>query len=391
MQKKWKREASMHLQNIWIYFENGVFLEAKSFGKDGTCIGEAIFNTSLTGYQEIITDPSYAGQFIVFCMPEIGIVGCNEKDMESQKSFAKGVFIRNLNKMASNFRSTENLISFFKKQQLMGICNVDTRNIVRMLRDNGAMSMIASTVINNASILKEHLRNAKKIHEINYVKEISTQYHYTHIYKTFNFMTFNYDMVKYDDNKKRIIAIDYGIKKNILNELSQAGLIVEVMSESFNPHDIVQRYQAKEIGGVFLSNGPGDPLILHNQIEKIKMLIAAKIPIFGICLGHQLLSNAYGYTTYKLKFGQHGGNHPVKNMQTGELEITSQNHNYNVPEEISNVAIITHRNLFDNTIEGVRYKDFPIFSVQYHPEASPGPKEAHKIFAEFAKMVMPTV
>ena len=193
MQKKWKRGASMHLQNIWIYFENGVFLEAKSFGKDGTCIGEAIFNTSLTGYQEIITDPSYAGQFIVFCMPEIGIVGCNEKDMESQKSFAKGVFIRNLNKMTSNFRSTENLISFFKKQQLMGICNVDTRNIVRMLRDNGAMSMIASTVINNASILKEHLRNAKKIHEINYVKEISTQYHYTHVYKTFNFMTFNYD------------------------------------------------------------------------------------------------------------------------------------------------------------------------------------------------------
>lgn len=382
----------MQLQDVWIYFENDVFIQAKSFGVSGTSIGEAVFNTSLSGYQEIISDPSYAGQFIIFCMPEIGIVGCNDKDMESRKSFAKGVLIRNLSTIKSNFRGTQSLSAFFKDQGLMGICNIDTRSLVKMLRDNGAMNMIASTQISDKDALKETLKKAQKIHEINYIKEVSTQESYIHANANFDFTTFDYRKIDIcDKTRKRIVAIDYGIKRNILNELTEVGLLVEVVGQDFHAQTLIKRYENKEIGGIFLSNGPGDPLLLQDQIEKIKLLIQAKIPMFGICLGHQLLSNAYGYPTYKLKFGQHGGNHPVKNIQTNILEITAQNHNYNVPESICEVATITHRNLFDNTIEGVYYKDSEVFSVQHHPESSPGPKEASKIFQEFARIVRKTL
>ncbi|RDU62405.1 carbamoyl phosphate synthase small subunit [Helicobacter didelphidarum] len=382
----------MELHDIWLYFEHGVLIKAKGFGAKGTSIGEAVFNTSLSGYQEIISDPSYAGQFIVFCMPEIGIVGCNEKDMESRQAFAKGVLIRNLSNIKSNFRATENLDSFFRRHNLIGICNVDTRSIVKMLRDNGAMMMIASTQMQTREELCSVLQKAKKIHEINYVQEVSTKENYIHDCSIFNFKNFDYEKIDINDkDRKKIIAIDYGIKRNILNELTRAGLVVEVVNEDFNPHDLIKRYEAKEIGGIFLSNGPGDPLFLQNQIKKVKVLIKTKIPMFGICLGHQILSNAHGFPTYKLQFGQHGGNHPVKNYSDNTLEITSQNHNYNVPESICEVATITHRNLFDNTIEGVQYKDSPIFSVQHHPEASPGPKEASTLFTKFAKIVTSTL
>ncbi|RDU61744.1 glutamine-hydrolyzing carbamoyl-phosphate synthase small subunit [Helicobacter sp. MIT 14-3879] len=423
----------MLLQDIFIYFENDVYVRAKGFGATHFAseyvVGEAVFNTSLTGYQEIITDPSYAGQFITFCMPEIGIVGCNQQDMESRKVFARGIIVRNLSKIKSNFRAQENLLSFCEKYNLLGICNINTRQIVQMLRNNGAMMMIASNVLRDKDSLRTALQHAKKIQDINLVQEVSTQHAYIHKDSIFDFKHFNYgsvvtsdqdskqpkeshqdslgiahrDSINHDATEsmtnslnvkqcyKKIIAIDFGIKRNILNELTAAGLFVEVIPYDFNPHDIIRKYQEKEIGGVFLSNGPGDPQSLQDQIDKIKLLIKAKIPMFGICLGHQLLSNAFGYPTYKLKFGQHGGNHPVRNLQTNALEITAQNHNYNVPESISEVAFITHRNLFDNTIEGVRYKDYPIFSVQHHPEASPGPKEASKLFREFANIVDSTV
>ncbi len=382
----------MELHDIWLYFANGLFLKAKGFGKKGTAIGEVVFNTSMTGYQEIISDPSYAGQFIVFCMPEIGIVGCNPQDMESRQAFAKGVLIRNLSKISSNFRATQDLHAFFAMQNLMGICNVDTRGIVKMLRDNGAMMMIASSQLQTKEALQDMLYKAKKIEEINHVAEVSTKTSYIHNEGTFDFTHFDYTKLPYDTkHKKRIVAIDYGIKRNILNELSAAGLLVEVVPYTYQADILIERYKKKEIGGVFLSNGPGDPILLQEQINMIKQLITAKIPIFGICLGHQLLSNAHGYATYKLKFGQHGGNHPVKNMQTNTLEITAQNHNYNVPESIAAVANITHRNLFDNTIEGVYYKDSPIFSVQHHPESSPGPREASKLFTAFEAIVSQTI
>ena len=378
----------MKLHDIWLYFANGLLLQAKGFGREGTAIGEAVFNTSMTGYQEIISDPSYAGQFIVFCMPEIGIVGCNPQDMESRQPFAKGVLIRNLSSISSNFRSTQDLQSFFIDNNLMGICDIDTRGIVKMLRDNGAMMMIASSELKDKESLQKALQVAKKIEEINYVAEVSTKEAYIHDESIFDFASFSYPKIDIDDKtKKKIVALDYGIKRNILNELSQVGLIVEVVPHTFDAKTLIERYKQKEISGIFLSNGPGDPVLLQDQIEKIKLFIKEKIPIFGICLGHQLLSNAHGYTTYKLKFGQHGGNHPVKNMQTNTLEITAQNHNYNVPESIIEVATITHRNLFDNTIEGVCYKDSPIFSVQHHPESSPGPREASKLFADFKDLL----
>lgn len=377
------------LKDIFIYFENGLFIKAKGFGSSETITGEAVFNTSLSGYQEIITDPSYAGQFIVFCMPEIGIVGFNDIDFESRGVFAKAVIMRKASHFYSNFRGRENIISFFEKNNLLGICDIDTRGIVKMLRDKGAMNLVASSVIKDKETLADTLSKSKKIKDINYIKEVSTPAPYTHNEGVFCFETFTYSKENNKD-KKKILAIDFGIKKNILNELNNAGLIVEVIPYDFKAKDIINRFRAKEIGGVFLSNGPGDPLILTEIIEEIKELIAIKIPIFGICLGHQLLSIAHGYDTFKLKFGQHGANHPVKNVVSGELEITSQNHNYTIPEEIEEVALITHRNLFDNTIEGVRYKDSPIFSVQHHPEASPGPKESSKIFSDFAKIVLPT-
>lgn len=247
------------------------------------------------------------------------------------------------------------------------------------------MMMIASTQVSDKEELKKLLESAPRIEEINYIQEVSTKTAYTHtdgVYDPFNF--------RYNDApapKARIAAIDFGVKRNILNELTQAGIEVEVLPNTFSGDDLIARYDAREIDGVFLSNGPGDPLVLRGEQEEIKKLIARRIPLFGICLGHQLLSIAHGYDTHKLKFGHHGGNHPVKNVQTGMVEITAQNHNYNVPESVREIAEVTHINLFDNTIEGLRYKDAPVFSVQHHPEASPGPKESRYIFGEFLSMI----
>lgn len=373
------------MRDVWIYLENGIYLSAKSFGAEGTQVGEIVFNTSLTGYQEIISDPSYAGQFITFTMPEIGNVGVNDEDMESFKAHCKGVIVRQYQSQYSSFRAQEALHTFLAKHGVLGICDIDTRYLTKMLRTEGAMMMIASTVVSDKGELKALLEAAPRIEEINYIEEVSTKVAYTHssgVYDPFSF--------RYNDApiaKARIAAIDFGVKRNILNELTQAGLEVEVLPNTFSGDDLIARYDAKEIDGVFLSNGPGDPLVLKGEQEEIKKLIARRIPLFGICLGHQLLSIAHGYDTHKLKFGHHGGNHPVKNVMTGMVEITAQNHNYNVPESVREIADVTHINLFDNTIEGLRYKDAPIFSVQHHPEASPGPKESRYIFSEFLNLI----
>lgn len=372
------------MQDVYLYFENGLFLQAQSFGASQTSVGEVVFNTSMTGYQEIITDPSYAGQFILFTMPEIGIIGTNPQDMESRGIFCKGIIVKDYNEFYSNFRATESLGDFLKSQNALGISGLDTRSLTKTIRNNGSMMMIASTQISSQKELKNILDNSKKIQDINLIPEVSTLKSYIHTHSTFDFNTFDYAPAK---TSKKIIAIDFGAKQNILNELTAVGLEVEVMPHCFEASEIIKRFQKGEVKGVFLSNGPGDPLMLKSEISQIKLLIEAKIPIFGICLGHQLLSIANGYETYKLKFGHHGGNHPVKNLLTQSVEITSQNHNYSVPDEIAEIAEITHRNLFDGTIEGVRYKNAPIFSVQHHPEASPGPKESSNLFREFANMI----
>ena len=372
------------MEKIYIYLENGTYLEADSFGASGTQIGEIVFNTSMSGYQEITTDPSYAGQFVTFTAPEIGNVGVNDDDMESTKVHCKGVFVRAYNDKYSNFRGTKTYSELLKENGTLGICNIDTRYLTKMLRNEGAMMMIASTEVSDINELKELLAKEPRIEDINYIEQVSTKESYIHKSGAWDHSQMNYSKAVMSD--KKIVVIDFGVKRNILNELVQSGLEVEVIPSTFKAADLITRFEAGEIGGVFLSNGPGDPLTLTAEKEQVEELIKTSIPIFAICLGHQMLSIAHGFDTYKLKFGQHGGNHPVKN-EKNTVEITAQNHNYNVPDSITAIAKITHQNLFDNTIEGVRYNKGNIFSVQHHPEASPGPHESKYIFDEFAKIV----
>ncbi|MBE2984527.1 glutamine-hydrolyzing carbamoyl-phosphate synthase small subunit [Campylobacter sp. RM9344] len=369
----------------YIYIENGTYLEAKAFGAHGECAGELVFNTSLTGYEEIMSDPSYAGQFIVFTMPEIGIVGVNDDDMESHKIYASGVIMRSYNEFASNYRSQKTLGEFFKEQGKFGVYDVDTRFLTKMLRDEGALMAYISTQISDKEELKRRLEASGRIEDTNYVKVVGSTDEYEHKFGSWDKTAKIYKPLK--SIGKKIAVLDFGVKRNILNELCEVGLEVVVVPHSVKAEYLIEKFKNGEINGVFLSNGPGEPKSLKSEISEIKKIIDAKIPIFAICLGHQLLSNAMGYPTYKLKFGQHGANHPVLNLETKAIEITTQNHNYNVPEEIAEVAHITHRNLFDGTIEGVRYKDFPVFSVQHHPEASSGPNESKYIFKQFIEIL----
>lgn len=374
------------LKKVYIYLENGIYLEANSFGADTTVVGEIVFNTSMSGYQEIMSDPSYAGQFVTFTAPEIGNVGVNVQDMESKSAHAKGMIVRKYQARYSNFRAENSLHSFLNEHGIMGICDIDTRYLTKMIRNEGAMMMIASTLISDKEELKKFLESSPRIEDVNYIEQVSTKKAYIHTSSTYNLK----DSFVYDEAPKpkaKVVVVDFGVKRNILNEIVSAGIAVEVVPNCFDADELISRYKEKSIDGVFLSNGPGDPLVLKEEQKQIKKLIAAKVPMFGICLGHQLLSISHGYDTFKLKFGHHGGNHPVKNIQTGLVEITAQNHNYNVPDNITEIADVTHVNLFDGTIEGLKYKNSSIFSVQHHPESSPGPKESRYIFSEFLALI----
>jgi carbamoyl-phosphate synthase small subunit len=366
---------------ISILLENGLFLTTKGFGAEGTEVGEIVFNTSMTGYQEIITDPSYAGQFVVFTASEIGNVGVNDDDNESKGAFLKGIIVRNYNENYSNFRGEKSLDEFLKEKNILGISDIDTRYLTKLIRNEGSQMMVASSEIHDKDELEKILKNSPHITEINYINEVTTKEVYTHDQGAWNDMAFSYNP---KNTSKKIAVYDFGVKRNILNELTEAGLECEVYPASTPAEELIAKYENNEIVGVFLSNGPGDPLVLTDVKVNVQKLIEAKIPMFGICLGHQLLSIAHGYDTYKLKFGHHGGNHPVKKTA---VEITAQNHNYNVPEDIRDIAEVTHTNLFDGTIEGVKYKNEPIFSVQHHPEASPGPRDSKYLFKEFADML----
>ena len=373
----------MAKQKVWIYIENGTFLEAHSFGAKGTKVGEIVFNTSMSGYQEIMSDASYAGQFVVFTMPEMGNVGCNADDMESKSSYASGMLVRNYQERYSNFRAEESLGDFLNHHDSFGICDIDTRYLTKMLRDEGAQMMIASTEVSDKEALKALLEKAPRIEEVNYIQEVSTKEVYEHESGAWDGLKHAYK--EPTANGKKIAVIDLGVKRNILNELRETGMRVEVLPHDFQAQELIKRVENKELDGIFLSNGPGDPLILKEEAAQVQQLIEAKVPMFAICLGHQLLSIAHGHDTYKLKFGHHGGNHPVQNSKTSEVEITAQNHNYNVPDSIAQIASVTHKNLFDGTIEGVAYHDSPIFSVQHHPEASPGPHDSKYIFNNFLR------
>jgi carbamoyl-phosphate synthase small subunit len=346
---------------------DGSVFEGELFGADEPAIGEVVFNTVLSGYQEVITDPSYAGQIITFTTPHIGNYGINAADFESRGTFCRGIVVRELSRRHSNQRAEGSLDEMLVRQGVPGIGGIDTRRLTRLLRDTGAMPGAFGS--GGTDELHAAARAEPGTDGIDLVSQVTVDEGYT------------VDALD-PDNRTRIVAIDYGMKRNIAVNLARFGT-VEVVPAGTNAADIL----AREPNGVFLSNGPGDPATVPYAVDTIRDLIG-NVPIFGICLGHQLLGRAIGAGTVKLPFGHHGGNHPVRNIATGKIEITSQNHNFAVdPDSLTGRATMTHVNLNDGVCEGLRVDGELAFSVQHHPEANPGPHDSHYLFEEFAQMM----
>ena len=343
-----------------------------ALGAKKTVVGEVCFNTSMTGYQEIISDPSYAGQIINFTFPHIGNVGTNLLDNETLTPYAKGVIINCDISNPSNYRSIKHFDEWLKKNDIPGICNVDTREITNSIRDFGAPKGSLSTLPKvKISDLKNNNRNWSGLSGLDLAKEVTC--------------TKSYRFNKKDSAKYKIVAIDYGIKNNILNSLSKFDTDIIVVPASTSAIDIIKL----KPHGIFLSNGPGDPKATGKYaVPIIKELIKKNIPLFGICLGHQLIALAMGAKTKKMFLGHRGANHPVKNLKNGLVEITSQNHGFEVSKKgLPSTISITHTSLFDGGIEGIKHKTKKVFSVQYHPESSPGPHDSYYLFREFIEMI----
>ncbi len=333
---------------------------------DAVAAGEVVFNTALSGYQEIITDPSYAGQIITFTYPHIGNYGCNPIDDESVRPRCRGIVVRDLARRASNWRAKDDLDAFMRRHEIPGIAGIDTRRLTRHLRDSGAMPGAFGTV--SESALLDAARADGGTDGKDLANEVTTVDGYTD---------------GRPDAPYYVVAYDFGIKTSIVRQLVGAGCQVDVVSASTPAAEVL----AREPDGVFLSNGPGDPAAVAGAIATVRELIGA-VPMFGICLGHQIMSLALGAETFKLRFGHHGGNHPVRNLATGQVEITSQNHNYAVrAESLPTGSFVSHVNLNDGDIEGVRSPELRCFSVQYHPEAGPGPHDARYLFQEFIDLM----
>ncbi len=356
-----------------LILENGVVFTGTAFGASDRLRtgGEVVFTTSITGYQEILTDPSYAGQIVTMTNPLIGNYGANNDDLESIKPFVSGFIIRELAEEYSNWRSTQSISKFLEENNILAIEGIDTRKLVRILRTEGALRGIVSTEDISNSKLLEATRKIPVMTGLDLTKGVTTPK--------------PYEMAAKDNKAPHVVVIDYGIKQNILHKLHDHGARLTVMPSTVTFDEI----QDRNPDGVFLSNGPGDPDAVKDGIETVKQLVTSeKYPVFGICLGNQLLSLAFGGETYKLKFGHRGANHPVKNLRTGKIEITSQNHGFCVKwDTMPDSCELTYLNLNDNTVEGFRHKELPIFAVQYHPEASPGPHESDYLFGEFMKMM----
>ena len=324
--------------------------------------GEVVFNTVMTGYQEVLTDPSYAGQIITFTYPHIGNYGIAEEDFESSRPYCNGVIVRDLARRPSNWRSNKDLDTFLRDNNVSGICGIDTRRLTRIIRNTGAMPAAFGTA--SVEDLQAAAARAIGTDGCDLAREVTTKESYT-----------------VGDGPFRVVAYDYGIKRTILRNLSQIAT-VEVVPADTPAQDVL----AKNPDGVFLSNGPGDPSAVTGAPETIREFIG-KVPVFGICLGHQLLAEAIGGKTFKLPFGHHGGNHPVRNIARQSVEITSQNHNYAVPPDDLPDATVTHISLNDKTVQGLRLNNAPAFSVQYHPEAAPGPHDAAYLFGQFIALM----
>ena len=369
-----------------LVLENKSFFKGIGLGYNGATTGEVCFNTSLTGYQEIISDPSYAGQIINFTFPHIGNVGANEEDIESDKIWTRGVIFNSEITSPSNYRSLQHLDQWLKKHKVVGLTGIDTRELTNFIRDYGAPKGTISVNKSGKFNIKKLINKSIKwpgLNGLDLAKEVTTKKNY----KWIGFKTWKKGVgyIRSKKNKLKIVALDFGIKKNILRYFSNYNCEVKVVSCNLQANDILS-YKPH---GIFLSNGPGDPAATGKYaIPIIRDIIKKNIPIFGICLGHQLLGLALNAKTKKMKLGHRGANHPVKNLVTGKVEITSQNHGFEVTEKsLPKNVKITHKSLFDNSIEGLKLINKPVFSVQYHPEANPGPQDSKYLFDEFIKEV----
>lgn len=347
-----------------LVLEDGSYFMGKSFGAQGEGFGEVVFNTCMTGYQEILTDPSYNGQIVTMTYPLIGNYGFNDIDKESVKPHVEGFIVKEGCEEPSNWRCSMGIEEYLIKHGIVGIKDIDTRALTKHIRSAGSMFGIISTECFDVDKQINNIKE-KSLIKRELVKEVSTK-----------------DMYKIEGKGKKVAVIDFGIKENILRHLKNRECNIYVFPSDSSAEDIL----SIKPDGILLSNGPGDPKDLTDALENIKKLIGKK-PIMGICLGHQLLGTSLGGKTYKLKFGHHGGNHPVKDLITGRIYITSQNHNYALEENISNEVEITHINVNDGTVEGFRHKKYQILSIQYHPEAAPGPQDSAYVFDEFIKMM----
>ncbi|KAL6204056.1 hypothetical protein ACLB2K_021326 [Fragaria x ananassa] len=364
-----------------LVLEDGSIWKAKSFGASGTQVGEVVFNTSLTGYQEIITDPSYAGQFVLMTNPQIGNTGVNFDDEESRKCFLGGLVIRSLSISTSNYRCAETLGDYLAARNIMGIYDVDTRAITRRLRQDGSLIGVLSTEETKTDEELLEMSRSWDIVGVDLISGVSCKTPYEWVDKTDSEWEFKSN--RNDGEAFRVVAYDFGIKSNILRRLASYGCKITVVPSTWPASETLKM----KPDGVLFSNGPGDPSAVPYAVETVKEIFG-KVPVFGICMGHQLIGLALGGTTFKMKFGHHGGNHPVCNLRTGHVEISAQNHNYAVdPKSLPDGVEVTHVNLNDKSCAGLAYPARKIMSIQYHPEASPGPHDSDYAFREFIELM----